>query len=57
MTPEQMDAVQAYDNVHGVGLDRLMQIIINGFVHLLMAWSGDSKVDPEELREAIDTWG
>lgn len=56
MTPEQMDAVQAYDKVHGVGLDRLFEIITRGFTQLILAWDSDSNTDPEELMEDIDPW-
>lgn len=56
MTPAQMDAVVAYDNVHGVGLDRLTEIVARGLSLLIAQWSGDNKTEPGDIRQDIDPW-
>ena len=55
MTPEQMDEVQAYDNIHGVGLTRLVEIVASGLtssIHGLM----DKPPCIEKIRKSIDPW-
>ena len=50
MVPGQMDAVAAYDRVHGVGLDRLIEIVASGLLLVANALGGEYE------REDIDPW-
>ena len=56
MYPAEMDALEAYDNVHGIGLSRLREIITNGLAHLIMSWGDSDKMDFEDVKKAIDPW-
>lgn len=54
MASEEMDQIIAYDGAHGVGLDRLMIILVNGFTALINSWRSekDGAIDPSD----IDPW-
>lgn len=54
MPSERMERLIAYDNVHGIGNDRLMEIMVRGFMLLAGMWQGENSepIDPA----VIDPW-
>ena len=51
-----MDRLIAYDNAHGIGLDRLITVVRNGFVRLAAAWSDSKSFDVDDENRALDPW-
>ena len=56
MPCEEMDRLVAYDAAHGVGLDRLIEIVRNGFVQLIGMWGDSNSFDAEAVAKGIDPW-
>ena len=56
MRPAQMDELEAFDNVTGIGDERLLTILANGFARLILAWSGDKDATVEDAKKLIDPW-
>lgn len=56
MTPQQMDEIEAFDNVVGVGDARLLEIVTNGFAMLIMSWIGDKETTFDEIKKQLDPW-
>ena len=54
MPSERMDRLIAYDNVHGIGTDRLIEIMTRGFLLLAGMWQGENS-DPIEA-STLDPW-